>query len=110
MCCYTGDRVARAGGRSARIKPGGDLELDTTAHRPTVRPNRSSKSAQRIEFDQLQTAQNNELLSTRQPSDIGTLDRSSPLEVVRHEPGSGVGILQAGWDVSAGVKESPDVD
>ena len=31
-------------------------------------------------------------------------------ENVRQASGSGVGLLQAGWDVSAGVKESPDVD
>ena len=31
-------------------------------------------------------------------------------ENARQASGSGVGLLQAGWDVSAGVKESPDVD
>ena len=41
---------------------------------------------------------------------IGTSVCGLPLEIVRHTPGSGVGILQAGWDVSAGVEESPDVD
>ena len=33
-----------------------------------------------------------------------------PLEIVRHASESGVWLSQAGWDVSAGVKESPDVD
>ena len=31
-------------------------------------------------------------------------------ENTQHASGSGVGLSQAGWDVSAGVKESPDVD
>lgn len=43
-------------------------------------------------------------------SENGTSALGWPLEIVAHEPGSGVGILQAGRDVSAGVVESPDVD
>ena len=31
-------------------------------------------------------------------------------ENAQRASGSGVGPLQAGWDVSAGVKESPDID
>ena len=62
--------------RASAFRSSGTTPNNTTAHRPTAQPNRSSKSAQRIEFDQLQTVQNNEPLSTRQPSDIGTFDRS----------------------------------
>ena len=42
--------------------------------------------------------------------DIGTYPLGYVLENVRHASDSGTRPLQAGWDVTAGVEESPDVD
>ena len=44
------------------------------------------------------------------PLRYGTTAGGEVRENAQQASGSGVGLLQAGWDVSAGVKESPDID
>ena len=51
-----------------------------------------------------------QLYHTTATAHSGTTAGGNVRENARQASGSGVGLLQAGWDVSAGVKESPDVD
>jgi hypothetical protein len=73
----------------------------------------STTPARQVEQDwslRRAVAQDNGVAHHSQPLSIYTYALGWPLEIDRHASESGVWLLQAGWNVSAGVQESPNIN